>query len=70
LLGFLRGDQAHVIVLSTRWRWSVPLGSHEQLVAVGACVLALMVRRSWKHEQAFVAQFRPLFRAVTTKISH
>jgi phosphatidylglycerol:prolipoprotein diacylglycerol transferase len=69
LLGFLRGDLTHVSVLSTRWRWSLPLGSHEQLVALGACALALMVWRSWKHEQAFCTRFKPLFRAAKTKLN-
>jgi prolipoprotein diacylglyceryltransferase len=70
LLGFLRGDLTPTVLLvSKRLRWSIPFGSHEQLVALAVCVLSVLPWRSWMHEQPFLAKFSPLFRAAKAKIS-
>jgi hypothetical protein len=70
LLGFLRGDLTRSVVLvSNRLHWAIPLGSHAQWVAMGTCVTSLLVYRSWKHEQTFWTQFRPIFRAAKARFS-
>ena len=70
LLGFLRGDLTRsVVLISNRLHWTIPFGSHEQWAALCACALSLLVCRSWRHEQAFWTQFRPLFRAAKARFS-
>jgi phosphatidylglycerol---prolipoprotein diacylglyceryl transferase len=67
LLGFLRGDLRRSVLVVARMHWRIPVGSHEQLIALGSCVLALFVWKSWKYEQGFVDQLRQIFRAAQTK---
>jgi phosphatidylglycerol---prolipoprotein diacylglyceryl transferase len=66
-LGFLRGDLPRSVLVIARVHWSIPVGSSEQLVALGSSVVALLVWRSWKYEQGFLDQLRRLFRAAPAK---
>ena len=68
LLGFLRGDLQRTVLVVARFHWAVPVGSIEQDIALASCVLALLVWKSWKNEQAFLDKIRAIFRAEKAKI--
>ncbi len=71
LFGFLRGDSTPTVLLvSKRLNWVIPLGSHEQLTALGVCTLALLAWPRWKNEQALLARVAPFFRAAKARIAN
>ncbi len=67
LLGFLRGDRPRSVLVIARMHWTIPVGSHEQLIALGSCVFALFVWKCWKNEQGFSDRLHRFFRAAQTK---
>lgn len=61
LLGTLRGDTERIRLTLRRFQYSMSLGSHEQLLALGAVLMLWAVHWSWLREQPLIARFWATF---------